>query len=38
MIFNLQIESTLQSLLEQEDTDRDKKITIEDKGPKAFKN
>ena len=35
-IFNLQIEETLNSLLLQEDTDGDKKITIEDKGPKAF--
>jgi len=37
MIFNLDIESTLSLLLNQEDTDGDKKITIEDKGPKAFK-
>jgi alpha,alpha-trehalase len=37
MIFNLDIENTLHSLLIQEDTDGDKKITIEDKGPKAFK-
>jgi len=37
MIFNLSIENTLQTLLNQEDTDGDKKITIEDKGPKAFK-
>ena len=36
MIFKLPIESTLQALLQQEDTDGDKKITIEDKGPKAF--
>jgi alpha,alpha-trehalase len=36
MVFNLQIEQTLSSLLLQEDTDGDKKITIEDKGPKAF--
>lgn len=37
MIFNLKIQSTLQHLLQQEDTDGDKKITIEDNGPKAFK-
>jgi alpha,alpha-trehalase len=36
MIFTLEIESTLHSLLAQEDTDGDKKITIEDKGQKAF--
>jgi alpha,alpha-trehalase len=36
MVFNLQIESTLKQLLQQEDTDGDKKITIEDQGPKAF--
>ena len=36
MIFNLEIESSLKVLLLQEDTDGDKKITIEDKGPKAF--
>jgi alpha,alpha-trehalase len=36
MIFNLHIASTLKNLLHQEDTDGDKKITIEDKGPKAF--
>lgn len=36
MIFNLEIESTLKVLLLQEDTDGDKKLTIEDKGPKAF--
>ena len=37
MIFSLEIDVTLHNLLEQEDTDDDKKITIEDKGPKAFK-
>ena len=37
MIFKLDIVRTLHSLLAQEDTDGDKKITIEDKGPKAFK-
>ena len=37
MIFKLNIEKTLSKLLEQEDTDDDKKITIEDNGPKAFK-
>ena len=36
MTFNLQIEDTLQKLLHQEDTDGDKKITVEDKGPKYF--
>jgi len=37
MIFLLDIQDTLNRLLQQEDTDGDKKITIEDKGPKAFK-
>jgi alpha,alpha-trehalase len=37
MGFKLDIESTLKYLLAQEDTDGDKKITIEDKGPKSFK-
>ena len=36
MIFLLNINDTLEKLLFQEDTDNDKKITIEDKGPKAF--
>ena len=36
MIFKLHISSTLQQLLAQEDTDGDKKITVEDKGPKSF--
>lgn len=36
MIFSLEIASTLERLLAQEDTDGDKKITIEDKGPRAF--
>ena len=36
MIFKLQINDTLQALLLQEDTDGDKKITKEDKGPKNF--
>ena len=36
MIFSLNIEATLKELLLQEDTDGDKKITIEDKGPKTF--
>ena len=36
MILNLNIEETIDRLLEQEDTDDDKKITIEDKGPKMF--
>lgn len=35
--FKLNIEDTLNRLLEQEDTDGDKKITIEDRGPKMFK-
>ena len=37
MTFHLNIEFTLEKLLLQEDTDGDKKITVEDKGPKAFK-
>ncbi|XLS29808.1 trehalase family glycosidase [Flavobacteriaceae bacterium M23B6Z8] len=36
MLFKLNIEKTLQKLLQQEDTDQDKKITKEDKGPKSF--
>ena len=36
MIFKLEIEKTLEALLLQEDTDGDKKITKEDKGPKSF--
>ena len=36
MTFQLEIEPTLKQLLLQEDTDGDKKITVEDKGPKAF--
>jgi alpha,alpha-trehalase len=36
-MFYLNIEDTLKRLLLQEDTDGDKKITIEDKGSKAFK-
>lgn len=36
MTFELHIENTLQRLLAQEDIDGDKKITIEDQGPKAF--
>ncbi|MEP0263635.1 alpha,alpha-trehalase [Dokdonia sp.] len=36
MNFKGNIEETLLRLLKQEDTDGDKKITIEDKGPKAF--
>jgi len=34
--FKGDINNTLKRLLEQEDTDGDKKITIEDRGPKAF--
>lgn len=37
MKFNLDINTTLQNLLAQEDTDGDKKITIDDNGPKSFK-
>ncbi|MFP4845135.1 trehalase family glycosidase [Winogradskyella sp. PE311] len=37
MIFKLNIEEILSKLLAQEDPDGDKKITIEDNGPKAFK-
>jgi alpha,alpha-trehalase len=37
MIFCLDIQDTLKRLLLQEDTDGDKKLTIDDKGPKAFK-
>ena len=36
MILRLDIQDTLQKLLAQEDTDGDKKITIEDTGPKEF--
>ncbi|TRX38697.1 trehalase [Flavobacterium sp. ZT3R18] len=36
MKFKLNIKQTLQSLLAQEDTDGDKKITIDDQGPKSF--
>ena len=36
MKFDLDIATTLASLLAQEDTDGDKKITINDQGPKAF--
>ncbi|RLD26836.1 MAG: trehalase [Bacteroidetes bacterium] len=36
MIFLININDTLSTLLQQEDTDGDKKITIEDKGHKAF--
>ena len=36
MIFTIHIKETLNNLLIQEDTDGDKKITIEDKGPKEF--
>ena len=36
MIFKLTIAATLKTLLAQEDTDGDKKITIEDTGPKSF--
>ncbi len=36
MKLNLRIEETLSKLLTQEDTDKDKKITVEDEGPKIF--
>ncbi len=36
MTFTLPIDATLKALLLQEDTDNDKKITVEDKGPKSF--
>jgi alpha,alpha-trehalase len=36
MLFKLDINETLHNLLRQEDTDGDKKITKEDKGPKSF--
>ncbi len=36
MKIKLDIDKTLQQLLKQEDTDRDKRITIDDKGPKRF--
>ena len=36
MKFRLNISQTLEALLSQEDTDGDKKITVEDKGPKRF--
>ncbi len=37
MILKLPIKETLQRLLDQEDTDGDKKITKDDQGPKVFK-
>ena len=37
MIIKVNIETCLKNLLLQEDTDNDKRITIDDKGPKAFK-
>ncbi|NNL17048.1 MAG: trehalase [Flavobacteriaceae bacterium] len=36
MKFQLHIQDTIDLLLDQEDTDGDKKITVEDKGPKVF--
>jgi len=36
IFFHLNIKKTLEKLLIQEDTDGDKKITIEDKGSKVF--
>ena len=35
--FSVEIEPTLDQLLKQEDTDGDKKITVDDKGSKTFK-
>lgn len=35
-MIEVNISETLKNLLQQEDTDGDKKITIEDKGPKSF--
>ena len=37
IFFHLNIKKTLEKLLIQEDTDGDKKITIEDKGSKVFR-
>lgn len=37
MNFSLNIKTTIQALISQEDTNGNKKITIEDNGPKAFK-
>lgn len=34
--FLVPIDETLQNLLQQEDTDKDCKITVEDKGPKVY--
>lgn len=36
MKFKLHITQTIEKLLAQEDTDGDKKITIDDHGPKHF--
>ena len=36
MIFKLPTEIAIQKLLKQEDTDGDKKITVDDCGPKSF--
>jgi len=36
MKFHLNIQDTIEKLLAQEDIDGDKKITVEDKGPKSF--
>lgn len=37
LILDINIEQTLKALLAQEDTNNDKKITVEDQGPKCFK-
>ena len=36
MIFNVDVKTVLQRLLSQEDTDGDKRITVDDHGPKSF--
>ena len=36
MKLKLNIDQTIQQLLEQEDTDGDKRITVDDKGPRRF--
>ena len=36
MVLRIRVEDTFQRLLAQEDTDRDRQITIKDAGPKAF--
>ena len=36
IVFSLNIDETLKSLLAQEDTDNDMQITIDDTGPKVY--